>query len=947
FATVRLPSGREVNLAIKVAVAIGPVRRFLVGNPSIQLIDVLAGETLSRMAIAEQVAQTGEIVVDPHTAAALEDVLGVAAWRTTADGPPYAVVAGLQHLVPPTPWPLLPEDALSTEQLRPWLLPVVFERLHAGQGEFLTELRPAVALFLRFAGIDYEHDEAAGDKLDRYIRWVQAEGLARYEGTLLQLTIGEKGSYLYATFGAPIAHEDDAHRATSAALQLVTPPPHLGVEEVRIGISRGMMRTGAYGGSTRRTYGSLGDEVNLAARLMQNAAVGQILASGRVQAATQADFIWEALPPIRVKGKEELVPLFALLGRRQEQSIHLQEPAYRLPMVGRAAELAQIKARLRLAEQGQGQIVGITAEAGMGKSRLIAEVIRAAQVCGFTGLGGECQSYATNSPYLSWQPIVRGLFDLEPTASLAAQLTKSGHHLSAIDPSLLPRLPLLGAVLNLPLPDNDLTAFLEPELRKSSMEALVVDCLRHASREAPLLLVLEDVHWIDPLSHDLLEAVGRAIGSLPILIVLAYRPPSLTRMQEPRVSLLPYYSEIRLNEFTPEEAEYLIAAQGSENAPIAPEVVQQLIVRAQGNPFYIEELLNYLQDRGVDTQDGSTLAQLELPTSLHSLILSRIDQLGERQQITLKVASVLGRLFRAVWLWGYYPALGVPAEIKADLETLSRLDLTPQEAPEPELAYLFKHVVTQEVAYESLSYATRAALHEQFGRYLEAQAARGALRELALPREAPLLDLLAYHYERSDNLPKKQVYLRLAGAAAQSAYANEAALDYYARLLPLLDESNPREQIEIRLALGTVLELVGRWEEAQTRYQEALAQVPPLQDDILEASCQRAMGRLLLQRGACQEALLCQERARAICAAQEDGDGVGQALTGIGEIQFQAGNLAEAREALEEALSYLRVADNQREMALALNHLGMVAWNQGQYPLAQSHFEESLALQEE
>ncbi|HET6221780.1 MAG TPA: adenylate/guanylate cyclase domain-containing protein, partial [Dongiaceae bacterium] len=382
FGAVRLPSGGTVTLAMKIAVASGTARRFVVGDPAIQHIDVLAGAALERVAIAGHLAGRAEVLLSPEVVAALGESALIVEWRAgrRESGEPvlYPVIGGLMTSVAPTPWPLLAPDALDEEQIRPWLLPAVYARLRAGQDDLLTELRPVVALFLRFSGIDYDGDEDAGAKLDSYVRWVQAV-MARYDGALLQLSLDDKGSYFYATFGVPIAHEDNARRAVAAALELRTLPPELSfIHPVQIGISQGTMRAGACGGVTRRIYGVMGDEVNLAARLMATAVPGQVLVGARVRQEAGPTFAWEALPAIQVKGKAAPVPIFALLSAHRQRAIRLQEPAYTLPMIGRQAELAMIAEKLDRALAGRGQIVGITAEAGMGKSRLVAEVIRQA-----------------------------------------------------------------------------------------------------------------------------------------------------------------------------------------------------------------------------------------------------------------------------------------------------------------------------------------------------------------------------------------------------------------------------------------------------------------------------------------------------------------------------------------------------------------------------------------
>jgi class 3 adenylate cyclase len=406
FSAIGIPSGRTVSLAMKAAVATGAARRFVVGDPQIQVMDVLAGATLDSLARAEHQAGKGEVVLAPAAVTCLGDKVRIAAWHDdgkTAER--FGVVGGLASPVAASPWPQTLLDALDEQEVRPWLLPPVYERLRSGQGEFLAELRPAVALFVCFAGIDYDRDEMAGDKLGAYIRWVQAV-LVRYDAYLLQLTMGDKGSSLYAAFGAPIAHEDEAVRAVSAALELQELPADLGfITDVQIGLSQGRMRTGAYGGTMRRTYGVLGDDVNLAARLMQAAGSGQILVSQTVRQASAEVFAWQDLSPVRVKGKAEPVAVCCPLRVRTRRAIRAHRSAYALPMVGRKAELALIEERLAMALGGQGQIIGITGEAGIGKTRLAAEAIQVASDQGLVGYASECESYGTNTSYLVWQPI--------------------------------------------------------------------------------------------------------------------------------------------------------------------------------------------------------------------------------------------------------------------------------------------------------------------------------------------------------------------------------------------------------------------------------------------------------------------------------------------------------------------------------------------------------------
>ncbi|MCA9921541.1 MAG: AAA family ATPase, partial [Anaerolineales bacterium] len=559
FAHITTPTGKTISLAMKTAVAGGTARRFLIGNPDIQRIDVLAGSLLDELVGGEHCAQKGDVVVSETTLAALAGLTTVERWCGGENNGRFAILSPFTQTIPPKPWRDLPPDGIDAKTLRPWLLPAVFDRLNSGGGEFLAELRPAVALFMRFAGIDYDQDPTAADKLNQFIQAVQ-KILARYESNLLQLTIGDKGSSLYAAFGAPLAHEDDAIRAISAALELQALSTTLDfITGLEIGISQGRMRTGAYGGVMRRTYGVLGDDVNLAARLMQLAQPGEILVSSRVWAAAEPAFIWERRPDTPIKGKAEPIPVFKVTGVFEPQTVRLQEPNYTLPMVGREAELAAIDAALEPVFQGSGQIIHISGEAGIGKSRLVSEIVQRVSQKKVSGFGGECQSYGTKTSYLVWQRIWHGIFNLSPEWSQAEQIKHLEKELVQVDPTFAARMPVLSSVLKLQIPDNDLTRSFDAKLRKSSLESMLLDCLRAKTKNSPALLVLEDCHWIDPLSLELLDVLGRGIADRPVLLVIVTRALKAEQTQGMPVSQLPYYTRIHLSEFTPAEAKQLIA----------------------------------------------------------------------------------------------------------------------------------------------------------------------------------------------------------------------------------------------------------------------------------------------------------------------------------------------------------------------------------------------------
>ncbi len=903
------------GLAMKAGLAAGPLFCTIVGHVALRLESIVAGSVLDLCAEAEHHAQKGEVVI--------HEGMFAPCFEISEKREVFGLVNGMMgvrgKLAPLPPLPTLSPEA--TETIAAFMHPSIAQRIRTGQTSFINEHRKATILFVSFGGFDYDGDTAVDRKLQEYLyRVIQI--VQRYNGYLNKVDMGDKGSKYIILFGVPLANEDDESRALRCSLEIQAIPDM----PVSIGINTGFVFSGQVGSSVRQEYTVMGDAVNLAARLMQAAQPGDILVNGTTQKASGGDFRWEAGQSLHVKGKEQPVQVSRLMGLARPTVLQLQEPAYALPMVGRAAELAVIQQKLHLVRQGQGQIVGITAEAGMGKTRLTAEIIKLALNQGFVGYGGECLSHGVNSSYLVWQNLLRGLFGLDPGWETDVQIAHLENVLAILDPSSLPRLPLLGRVLNLTIPDNELTRTMDAKLRKESMESLVVEFVNRMGAVRPLLLVLEDCHWIDALSRDLLAAVGRNIANVPVLLVAVYRPPGAAHEQLP-ITRLGHFHKIHLAEFTPLEAKTLIDMKLSQflgsRGSMPAGFVARVLERAQGNPFYIDEMINLVRDQGIDPADTHALTKLHLPDSLHSVIISRLDRLAENTKSTLKVASVIGRLFRADWLWEVYPQLGTPERIKDQLMLLTKMDITPVEKPDSEeLAYLFKHILTREVAYESLALATRQMLHEQIGLYIE---------ELFADSLAQYTDLLAHHFALSRNQAKKKVYLALAGQAAQAAYANEAAVTYYQNLLPLLEGA---ERGAVLLELGTVLQLIGRWDEAQSRYGEALALAVDSDDGHAQGHGEYRLGSLARARGVFAEALQRLTAASEHFTAVNDLLHAANAEMEIGIIDWSQGNYTAALARYESCLQTYRQLADQSGVCRAIGNMGIVYWTLGDHARA-------------
>ncbi len=610
FDAFEVAPGVIATLAVKTVVASGPARRFLVGEPSIQVIDVLAGATLDRMAAAEQVAHQNEIVVDAATAAVLQgQAIVVSEWRAASDDARVAVLDLAEARVSAQPSVSESRTPLLRALLRvlPPCLPTKSDHgccrqstsaCRATNSVFWPNCDRRLPCFSSSAGLDYDHDELAGAKLDAFVRWVQ-HVVARFEGVVIQLTTGDKGSYLYAAFGAPIAHDDDSVRAATAACELRIVPDHLAaVTDIHIGISQGMMRVGAYGGATRQTYGVLGDETNMAARLMSQAEPGQVLISQALARRVEDRFDLTSLGSRRFKGKADPQPVFALAGLRTQPPTHLST-LYRTPLVGRQHELEQLHELLDAVAGGAGRVARIEGDAGAGKSHLAAQFARQAGDRGLAVVVAACQSTEQTTAYYAGRQLARAMLglsgrELQPLPEQIAHLETTLH---TWNPAWLARLPLLGDLVGLPIENNRTTAALDARQRQEALISLLVDISVHTARQRPLLLLVEDAHWLDEASQGLVLALGRAIAAEPVLLVLVQRPP--VAEQDPFAVALAELAHQTLLQLPELDAAGTAALVQERLRGQLDELALAFIhLQAQGNPFFTEELVDALREGG-------------------------------------------------------------------------------------------------------------------------------------------------------------------------------------------------------------------------------------------------------------------------------------------------------------------------------------------------------------
>lgn len=997
---------RFPELSVKVGLAAGAVQRLVVGDPALQCIDLLAGATVARAARAERLADAGDVVADAAVvraamggAAAAAGVQAGAA-RTAPDGEVFHPLRDDGSPADDSPATVsVPAAEPDAAVLRPWVLPFVAQRELASGGLFATDLRPATAVFVRLAlGTAGADDDLAAEAdragLARHVAQVQRL-LRDHGGVLLEVAVDASGTALYGNFGAAHVHEDDGARALRAALALRQQLDDAGLA-AQIGVSAGTLCVGGYGSASRRSYGAIGDEVNTAARLMSLAQPGEILASGRVRQAAGDDvFAAEPRPPIAMKGKSEPLPVFAITGLQQRRAIRLQEPAALLPMVGRAAEAAVLAEVIEQARDGHGSVLRIVGDAGMGKSRLLAEGIRLARRAGFIGYGGACRLDGVRTPYLVWQGIWTAFFDLDPALPQRRLRAAVQAELQALAPEHVEAWPLLGAVLGQDWPDAPFTAALQPKDRKALLEAVLLRCLEGAAAEAAqdghsLLLVLEDLHAADPLSRELLAAVARAVATLPVL-VLATERPQRGAADGPAQALaaLPHVRQLELAGIGLADVEHIVRGKlalrfPDRSGPVPTELLARMAERAQGNPFYVEQLLDSLHDRGLDPRRPEAVQALELPASLHGLVLARLDRLPATQQGLLKAASIIGREFTLAELHGYCPTLGTADAVAADLAELARLGHAPALPDAAEPTHVFGHLVTLEASYESIGHETRARLHGQYARYVEGRAPGGVPLRLA--------PLLAHHHERAGSTAEACRYHRLAGEQAAARYANAEALAHFERALQGLaaaDLDGHWDVLRRRVALHDLLgrrdsqrhdlealeRLAPRLADAELRRAEAATLRATLEAErgdyaaagAAAAAAIAALDEAPAERADAAMALRVAARLQQARAALASGDAAGargpieqartladtrlaghplriQALSQAAAVAHHDGDYAAAERVLHEALALAAAHDEPRRRVNLLGSLGVMVKAQGRHDEAAAHYAQALEL---
>jgi len=900
---VTTPAGPR-TLTIRVGLAGGPLLVMLLGDPEIRLQHLVAGPALDDAIAALHRAERGEIVADPA-------LLSAAEMDKTEDPPfmaPAAPTTELERLV------------------APFLHPAIRARLRSGRHELVNEHRKVTTAFLHLPDLSIDAPTTVL-ALQRYLA-AGAAVIDRYGGHLRHLMADDKGTVLVAVFGTPVSHEDDEERALRCCLELLALPggPYRG------GVATGPVYCGEVGSDIRREYAVVGDTVNLAARLMQAAPAGRLLIDEATYSQANTIVIADGPETVIAKGKAGPVPAWVVRDTREASPPAPLPAPFSGPLVGRAPELAELHTLVQDVHEGRGRVVWLHGEAGIGKSRLAAEICRITGSLGFIGYGGTCRSQGTSASYLVWRSIWREILEIDPDLPMSAQRAALTTRIAGYD-GTGERAPVLAAVVNLPMPDTALTAQLDPAGREELLRSTLLSCLRDQTAAGPLVLLLEDCHWIDPASLALLDLITRHIADLPVLVLATSREPVPGKLAG-----LDHLVDMPMAQMSTADADRLAVLRLSERyarqTAIAPELVQRITEQAGGNAFYIEELVSYLHGRGVDPDDPGALAALHVPDSLQRLVMARVDQLTDDEKAAIKVASVIGRRFQPPWITSVYPAAGTTEQVLSHLRRLHALDLTPQVAAKPDPEFEFKHPITQEAAYQSITFDTRAALHERVGLFVE---------DTFAERLPQYVDVLAHHYARTARLDKQRIWFRAAGDRAKAMFANETATYYYEQLLPLLPEA---EQAALHIEIGTIHQHTARWAAAEDHYRLAMRLAGANERHEIVAAGQRQLGDLLMYTHSYAESVSWLERALDGFERLGDATGLSRTMDRMTFARIRQGSYGEALAMGRRHLAMATEAGDLFAMNIALNHIGLVHLNTGRLEAALDHLHRALSTAE-
>jgi class 3 adenylate cyclase/tetratricopeptide (TPR) repeat protein len=800
------------------------------------------------------------------------------------------------------------------------------EKILVSRPAMQGERKPVTVLFCDLVNSTALAERIGPDRmhalLSRFFETALAE-VHRYEGTVNQFL----GDGFMALFGAPLAHEDHARRAVLAALDIrhavdASPIVLDSGEAVRLvlrmGLHTGFVVVGAIGDNLRMDYTAVGDTTHLAARLQQAAEPGRILLSDATARLVEGYAALAPRGPMAIRGRAEPLVVHELTGRGPRRSPLDTEGGRPLSrFVGRAREMAALGELLDQVRAGRGQVVGVVGEPGAGKSRLGLEFRRAAVARDVMLLEGRCLSYGVAIPYLPVLDLVRAACGMaEPDApeqvvsAVRKGLEAAGLALADRDAYLL---HLLGVKA-----DGDPLATLGADVIMARTFDTLRELMLGLARRRPLVLFVEDLHWIDQTSEAVLASLVERLAAAPIMLLATYRPgyrpPWLDRS---------YATQLALRPLGPEES-LAIVSEVLPGMETADPRARLILDKAEGNPFFLEELA-----RAVDQADTG----FQVPDTVHGVLTARIDRLGEVPKRVLQTGSVLGREFSLRLLQAMEDERG-GRDLGPHMAELARLEFLYERTEAGEPIYVFKHALTQDVARATLIAPRRRALHRRAAEALQALDP-GRVRELA--------PVLAYHFQEAEAWSEAAHHARVAAESARQVFANQEALVRFDQALAAAQRAGGTgaDTLGLLEARAEVHALLGDFERARADLEAALTRAEGQGDTVARGRILGALGVLWGGHRDYAKGLFLTRESVAALSAGADRRALAEARVRLGIMWLNLARLRESREELVAAWRLFEELGDELGQARTLDMLGMHSTLTGEFERGMTESEQA------
>ena len=887
------------------------------------------------------------------------------------------------------------EDAGMLSKLEDYIPPALRDMIYATKGKIEGERKIVTTIFSDVSGFTALSEKYTDEPEE--IQHVINECLKRQIDEVYKLEgIPDKvvGDEVMALFGAPITHENDAERALMAAMNMRDIVTSYGEEialqlDVHIGINTGKVSVGSIGGQKLLNYTVMGDPVNLASRIEHIAEAGEIVVGELTYKLTKALFDFEPPRFVEVKGKTGQQPIYELIGPKENPESTRGIEGLTSSMVGREDKMELLKTCLEKARSADFQIASLIGEAGLGKSRLKREFHKQLDD-DFTWIEGRCLSHTQHAAYSVFLSAIKSQFgvgELDAEAEIREKITTGVVELFDGNSEISPTeeiLPYIFELMSVKLSDTEAqkVEYLqeEPEELQKQTFAAIRHILMQTLKKGPVVLALEDLHWIDHVSYELIIFLMENLIGTSTLLLCVYRPEKydeigdhlclqLSNIASERFS--EQYTEISLKPLSQEHMQVILDSMlNLEDNEESQNLKNMILDKAEGNPFYLEEVIRSLiEDLFLQREEGSnrhvlveSVEDIDVPVGVQAVVKARIDRIQGDPKYTLQRASVIGRIFPYSILNGISPQ---ELNIDENLQKLFRLELVElyENSSEPE--YNFQHILTYDTTYDSIIARTKREWHGLVGNYL--------LSSYPEDTHDIHLDQIVYHYQNSDDVEHAATYLVKAGQKAQHLNSKEDAIAYYSDALDRIPKSSSDvpeihcpESWRIRLpaynGLGDVYKLSGEAEKALENYTKFLeCSLPSNADarshpehrgmtspDIAEAraAVHRKMGEIY-EKSDHEMALEQYKTGLAELDGNSDSPEIARIYTDIGYIYYLEANYTDAMQMYMQALGQLEDTEHYYAQALVYKKLGiMMQQGQSDYDSAIKYYEQSRAILE-